>query len=130
MSVLVTFCCKDRQRVFEDGRKARLAEQAMMMQREDGLYWLYVYCVMPDHIHIYLRTRGVRHLSRIVARLKFDIMRLVGRLQWQRGYFEKIIRGCVAPSEVARYILLNPVRAGLVTRAEDYPFMGVVDRYE
>lgn len=101
-----------------------------MDQREAGLFWLYAYCIMPDHIHLYLRTRGVRHLSRIIAGLKVDIVRAVGgELRWQRGYFERIIRGSVAPEKVVQYILLNPVRAGLVARAEDYPFKGVADRY-
>ncbi len=101
-----------------------------MRAREAGLFWLYAFCIMPDHIHIYLRTRGTRHLSRIVAGLKLSVTRAIDRrLHWQRGYFEKIIRGSVAPGQVVRYILNNPVRAGLVTRAEDYPFMGIVDPY-
>ena len=101
-----------------------------MKQRAAGLYWLYAYCVMPDHIHLYARTRGTRHLSRIIAGLKIDISRTVGGgFEWQRGYFERIIRGDIAPGKVVEYILLNPVRAGLVKRAEDYVFTAVVDRY-
>ena len=86
---------------------------------------------MPDHVHMYLRTRGVRHLSRIIAGLKVSITRSIRgmNVRWQRGYFERIIRGDIAPGNVVRYVLLNPVRAGLVRSPEEYAYMGVVDRY-
>jgi hypothetical protein len=35
-----------------------------------------------------------------------------------------VLRGDEATLGVARYILENPVRAGLVARVEDYPFAG------
>lgn len=43
---------------------------------------------------------------------------------WQRYGFERVLRESEPTSVVARYILENPVRAGLVSRIEDYPFLG------
>jgi hypothetical protein len=43
---------------------------------------------------------------------------------WQRYGFERVLRQEETTQVVARYILENPIRAGLVTRVEDYPFLG------
>jgi len=83
---------------------------------------------MPDHVHLFIRTRG-RHLSQIVAMMKIGIRRMVPGLWWQRGYFDRIVRPHVPPGLVVRYLLGNPVRADLVKDPGDYPFMGVADPY-
>jgi hypothetical protein len=43
---------------------------------------------------------------------------------WQRYGFERVLRNSEQMFVVARYILENPVRAGLVTTIEAYPFRG------
>jgi REP element-mobilizing transposase RayT len=47
-----------------------------------------------------------------------------GQQLWHRYRFERTLRDDEATLSVARYILENPVRAGLVRNAEDYPFSG------
>jgi putative transposase len=131
-SVFVTMCTKDRVAYFRDSTTALAAKRSILAQREAGLYWLYAYCIMPDHVHLYIKNRGLRHLSRIIAGLKVDTCRrAIGRrLTWQRGYWDEIIRGFQAPAEVVKYVLDNPVRAGLVEDFRDYPFQGLADRFE
>jgi putative transposase len=46
---------------------------------------------------------------------------------WQQGYFERVLRNDEGTLTVIRYVFENPVRAGLVERYEDYPFLG--DKY-
>ena len=41
---------------------------------------------------------------------------------WQDGYFERVLRRDEDTQSVIDYILANPIRAGLVERAVDYPF--------
>ena len=43
---------------------------------------------------------------------------------WQRSYFEHVLRDEEDTIGVAKYILENPVRAGLVERPEAYPYLG------
>src|SRR3970282_1207245 len=47
-----------------------------------------------------------------------------GKRLWQRYGFERTLRDAEATGSVARYILENPVKAGLVERVTDYPFVG------
>jgi putative transposase len=48
---------------------------------------------------------------------------------WQRGYWEKVIRGFEDPGDVVKYILMNPVRAGLAPEIGIYPYCGTVDSW-
>ncbi len=49
---------------------------------------------------------------------------MFGERLWQRYGFERTLRSDESTLAVARYILENPIRAGLVERAQDYPFLG------
>lgn len=83
------------------------------------------YCLMPNHVHIVLVPSDEDGLWRTFRRLHRDYtgfinarMRTTGHL-WQGRY------GSVAMDEAhfvtaLRYIALNPVRARLVARAEDW----------
>ena len=46
-----------------------------------------------------------------------------GGLKWQRGYFDHRLRGEDTIREKAQYLCLNPVRAGLVTDSEAWPYL-------
>jgi REP element-mobilizing transposase RayT len=43
---------------------------------------------------------------------------------WQKGYFEHVVRDEEVTQVVAKYVLENPVRGGLVSEPLDYPFSG------
>ena len=47
-----------------------------------------------------------------------------GRYLWQEGYWDHTLRDDESLLAIAAYIVLNPVRAGLVASPEDYPFSG------
>ena len=46
---------------------------------------------------------------------------------WQPEFFDHILRSDESRAEKWAYVRANPVRAGLVTRAEDWPYAGAVD---
>ena len=52
-----------------------------------------------------------------VARSQFNT-----RYLWQDGYYERVLRSRHALETVVRYVLENPVRAGLASKPGDYPF--------
>ena len=87
------------------------------------------YCFMPDHLH--LLVEGLAENSdckRFIARLKqysgFYYKRQFGTRLWQRYGFERVVRDSEHTFVIARYILENPVRAGLVAAIEENPFVG------
>ena len=115
--------------------KRDLVDAALLEIRRtagDEGFALLAYCFMPGHLH--LLVEGERESSdlRRFARLSKQRVSYVHRTQfriattWQDGYFERVLRAEEATEVVVRYVLDNPVRAGLVTLAEDYPFSGAL----
>ncbi len=87
------------------------------------------YCFMPDHVHLLIEGQAeTSDCKRFIARAKqysgFYHSKRYGDRLWQRYGFERVLRSEEVTMVVARYILANPIRAGLVDRVEDYPFSG------
>ena len=90
---------------------------------------LIAYCFMPDHLHVLAEaTSDTADLRRFVSEAKQSGAHAArqwvrGKL-WQSGYYDRILRDDDNSHDVARYIIQNPVRAGLAASPEEYPFLG------
>ena len=90
------------------------------------------YCVMPDHLHLLAEgledgadlRRFCRHVRQATAH---RWRRTGGERLWQHGYYERTLREEEDSRTVVRYMLENPVRAGLVERVEQYPYVGSLE---
>ncbi|TVS08586.1 MAG: transposase [Gammaproteobacteria bacterium] len=85
------------------------------------------YVVMPDHVH-WLCELGERVVLALLAghvkgRVSARLRRSGGVPcpLWQDGFFDRQLRPEEDPHAVARYIVANPLRRGLVTDLGDYP---------
>ena len=95
--------------------------------REKVPFDLHAFCLMTNHFHLLLGTKE-EHVASVMQPLlknyakyfnkKYD---LVGHL-FQGRYTSRLVRNDLYFMEVSRYIHLNPVKAGLVLLAEDYPY--------
>jgi putative transposase len=88
---------------------------------------------MPNHLHALIGIGDAdRTLSQIVGSFKSVSTRIYwdryqGRL-WQRQFFDHIIRNESEHFETVEYVRLNPVRKGLVSNWEDWPYTGGLDK--
>src|SRR5439155_15096207 len=87
------------------------------------------YCFMPDHVHLLIEAQtDTSDCKRFIKRAKqysgFYYSRTYRQRLWQRYGYERVLRREESTLSVARYILENPVRAGLVRNVQDYPFLG------
>jgi REP element-mobilizing transposase RayT len=82
------------------------------------------YVLMPDHIHLFVAGGRDFDLGTWVRLLKGILADGAGR--WQRGFFDHLVRHDESYGEKWEYVRQNPVRAGLVKRAEDWPYRGEV----
>jgi REP element-mobilizing transposase RayT len=84
---------------------------------------------MPDHLHALIEglaensdllkcTKMFRQRSGHSYRAQND-----GRL-WQEGYVDRFLRTEEATIDVARYVVGNPIRAGLCDDVREYPQLG------
>jgi REP element-mobilizing transposase RayT len=87
------------------------------------------YCVMPDHVHVLLTAeRADADLTQFAKQAKqitgFHYRQATNQSLWQPGYHVRILRDEEATLAVARYILENPVRAGLTKALGEWPHAG------
>lgn len=116
--------------VLRDERIARLVQEALL--HFDGQrYRLLAWVIMPNHVHVLIETRPGYQLSEIVQAWKSftakEVNKLLGRrgILWQTDYFDRFIRDEQHFENAVHYIHYNPVKAGLVTQAEDWPYSSV-----
>jgi len=119
-----------RERVFfEDGDyRAYLALIATAARKSGTEIW--AYCLMPNHVHFIMAPSAEdglrqtfaeahrRYTGRINARFK-----QTGHL-WQ-GRFSSVVMDEPHFVAAARYVPMNPVRAGITARAADWPWSSV-----
>ena len=84
---------------------------------------------MPDHVHLFVsaeseRADFVAFMKRFKQMTGFAYKKHTTDALWQPGYHERVLRDDEASEAVARYILANPVRAGLATQLGEYPHAG------
>lgn len=125
---LVTTTTAGRTPLFTDFDRASLTAAMLadpMLWRESKLLcWV----LMPDHWHGIVELAPYDTLDALMRRVKAvtaaAINRSEGRLGsvWAAGFHDHALRHEEDLIGVARYVVANPVRAGLVTRVADYPF--------
>ena len=125
----LTFCTNQRQPIFRDSTRVDLVKSHILQTAADESFAILAYCFMPDHLHLLVEGQAdAADCKRLITRAKqfsgFYYSKTFGARLWQRYGFERVLRDDEATLVVARYILENPVRAGLVVSPEDYAFSG------
>ena len=92
---------------------------------QEKTWYLILMLLMPDHLHALISVGTDMTLSTVIANFKRATTRFAG-VSWQRNFFDHRIRDSGDPVGKENYILQNPVRAGLVSTAEQWSY--VMDR--
>ncbi|MFJ3482492.1 REP-associated tyrosine transposase [Pseudomonas sp. NPDC090202] len=128
---LITAVTRSRTPLFQDWQTGRLLVHQFRRAQLDGWADSLAWVVMPDHFH-WLLSLGACDLSNLIlatkSRAAREINAHLGRsgAVWQRGFHDRAIRCDEDLPSVARYIVANPIRAGLVKRVQDYPLWDAV----
>ncbi len=106
---------------------AALVEDALL--HFDGeRYRLIAWCVMPNHLHAMFEPKQGYRLGDIVGSWKRFSARAANRelsregAFWQSEYYDRYVRNDAHFAAAIEYIEQNPVSAGLVVRAVDWPW--------
>jgi putative transposase len=117
----ITLCCQKRrinQLCLPDVSKILLADWAFY--HESQRWVLHLLLLMPDHLHLIAGFPKVESMSNVVRDWKRLTRRRAG-IEWQRNYFDHRVRPDEGLQQKSEYIRENPVRAGLVKKAADWP---------
>ena len=86
------------------------------------------YSLMTTHVHLLTRPGTEEALFKMMQGVTFCYTQYINRNYGRTGrLWESRYHSCIVDQEkylwaVARYIEQNPVRAGMVEKAEDYPY--------
>jgi REP-associated tyrosine transposase len=113
---------------FQVTRNAELLVHVMREYESQGKFAIHAYVVMRDHMDVLITPSLETSLEKCMQFIKggfsFRLKRELGFIGevWQRGFTDHRIRDEHDLAIHVNYIVQNPVRRGLCSRPEDYPF--------
>ena len=111
---------KNRQPVFQDFDQARCFIRILKADEDLNFTKTLAFVVMPDHVHWLVKLEK-GDISQAIQRVKSMFTQYSGLNIWNVGFYDHAIRTDEALIEVARYIVANPLRAGLCDSIKEYP---------
>lgn len=123
---LLTATTEGRETLFTDLAIGRLVVAELKAAQQDDLAESLAWVLMPDHLH-WLIALQHGSLSDLMRRIKGRSAKRINQLTkrqgklWQDGFHDRALRREEDLLPAARYIVANPLRAGLVSRVGDYP---------
>ena len=118
----------NRQQIFHDKEDYQYFISLLKRYKESCGYQLFAYCLMGNHIHLLIQEGketalgdAFRHIGSAFVywyNIKYE---RVGHL-FQDRYKSEAVEDNAYLLTVFRYILMNPVKAGLCSNAEQYPY--------
>jgi len=99
-------------------------------------YKLICYCIMPNHIHLVILllsgNKGIskimQSIKRISARKSNLVLNRTGKF-WQDESYDRLVRDDKELYFIIKYVLLNPVNAGLVQNWTDWKYTYCIPNY-
>ena len=119
----VTFCTlpRGRNQLCQPAIGPALLESCVIYHQAHR-WWVRIFLLMPDHVHALVAMPKEESLETRIRLWKSYQTKNHG-ISWQTGFFEHRLRSCESQSQKIEYIRMNPVRAGLVARPEDWPYV-------
>jgi putative transposase len=122
----VTFSCYGRKPLLASVRAKTLFESALERTRRGYRFRVAGYVVMPEHVHVLISEPERSTVAKALQAMKQSVARqLVGGEHqhfWQARYYDFNVWTEKKRIEKLRYIHRNPVKRGLVEKAEDWPW--------
>jgi putative transposase len=129
----MTVCSKNRKYIFANTESMT----AILEAWDKADYWLVgKFMIMPDHVHFFCAPgtsagfslkRWVRYWKSLVS---LSWPRSEEQPIWQNDFWDTKIRSGDHYTEKWEYVRNNPVRQGLVTVPDDWPFQGVMNNLQ
>ncbi|MGF6554940.1 putative transposase [Pseudomonas sp. S30_BP2TU TE3576] len=128
---LLTANTLKREPVFRDYPLGRLVVHQFRQAQSEGFVESLAWVVMPDHFHWLIQLqRG--SLAQLMCQTKSLSTRAInsatGRTGslWQQSFHDHALRKEEDLVKLARYVVANPLRAGLVQKLGDYPLWDAI----
>lgn len=126
---MITTVTINRVNAFANNEFGQIAVAQLLKQADKHRFELPAYIYMPDHAHVVVTGRtATSNLEKFVAGWKqaigFAWSQVSGARLWQEGYWDRRARVGETVANFIEYVVMNPVRAGIVDQPAKYPLTG------
>ena len=127
--IAFTICIKDKESFFTSNDIFAVFEEVLLQELKSKDCLAYVYLFMPNHAHLLLSgndsNADIKNcVERFKQRTGYWLYKNTKNIRWQKDYYDHILRGNDDLFAQTKYVLNNPVRAGLVNYWKEYPYKG------
>ncbi|MBZ5582817.1 MAG: transposase [Acidobacteriia bacterium] len=110
-----------------DERIASIVRDALRRGADLGRFQMRAFVLMPNHVHALMFPQAplpptLKSLKGFTAHQANRILGRTGTPFWERESYDHWIRDEAELNRIVAYIEMNPVKAGLADRPEDYPW--------
>lgn len=128
----ITTVTHNRIPFFNNVFSGRIIVQEMQRLHDSEQVKSLAWVIMPDHLHWLFQLGSSQDLSSLIKRLKGYTARNINQNLnrcghvWQPAYYDHALRDNEDVRKIARYIVANPLRAGLAKHIGDYSLWDAV----
>ena len=130
--IFVTVCTKSRKKILVTEEKHALIRSCWI---KSDRWVVGRYMMLPDHIHFFVAptSYGMDSLKKWVQYWKSLVSKEWPDPNeypiWQDSFWDRQLRRRESYYEKWEYVVNNPVRHGLVQKAEDWPYQGTINEF-
>ena len=124
---LLTWATRHRKPLLTSLPSARIVIRSLKHADQSEWTRTLAFVVMPDHVHWCAELGDVHRLERVVNAIKSytaNRLRQWHRIRgsiWQEGFHDRAARRHDNVEAMCRYIIANPIRAGMCAELGDFP---------
>ena len=124
-----TLCLKNREPFFITRERFKTMQEILFQSLRRFTCDAYIYLFMPDHLHLLLKGKSdnsdlyacVKHFKQYSG---YWFYKSKAGVEWQKSFYDHILRQDEEIEKQVRYILGNPLRRGLTQNWKTYSYKG------
>lgn len=125
--MFITIVTKGRWTYFQDPVITTEAIRTLYAIQQRRPFFLYGFVYMPDHCHLLLSVPEHGSISKIMNVYKRAVSFNVGQNIWQNRFYLTIPKNAWTALD---YLHMNPIKAGLCNKIDDYPWSSANGKWD
>ena len=129
ITVAFTFCIKDSKQVLSRKEIVLPCSEILFTASIQSNCDVLAYTFMPDHCHVLLQGKSeladtLHAMRNFKQKSGYWLSKHQSGIEWQKSFYDHILRTDEEIDNHMRYILENPVRKGIIGDWKEYPWKG------
>lgn len=124
----VTCRCNNKNFYFKDTFSFELYKATLEQSMKRLQFQVFAYVIMSNHVHLILQTSEVRPIDVVMHHINLSFAKKYNRLRercghlWMDRYGARLVTSPAQLIATMRYVMRNPIRAGIVTDLDNWPW--------